>query len=147
MRKNPDRVGIPKVGAIGGLAIAALVAGRCFKLVESILLPAHAQATRVEAPKATSTGRTPQFSDARLKRDVARVGKLDNRIALYRFRYLNSSDVYVGVIAQEVLAVAPEAVIIGNDGLMRVDYERLGTRMMTWDEWQKRREKRIRLVT
>jgi hypothetical protein len=52
----------------------------------------------------------------------------------------------VGVIAQEVLAVVPEAVIIGEDGFMRVNYERLGTRMMTWDEWQKQRERRFRLV-
>jgi hypothetical protein len=65
---------------------------------------------------------------------------------LYRFNYLDSSDVYVGVIAQEVLAVVPEAVIIGEDGFMRVNYERLGTRMMTWDEWQKQRERRFRLV-
>jgi hypothetical protein len=81
-----------------------------------------------------------------LKRNVVRVGKLDNRVVLYRFNYLDSSDVYVGVIAQEVLAVVPEAVIIGEDGFMRVNYERLGTRMMTWDEWQKQRERRFRLV-
>jgi hypothetical protein len=81
-----------------------------------------------------------------LKRNVVRVGKLDNRVVLYRFNYLDSSDVYVGVIAQEVLALVPEAVIIGEDGFMRVNYERLGTRMMTWDEWQKQRERRFRLV-
>ena len=147
MLQNPDRTGILKVGAIGGLATTALIAGKWFKpVVQSILIPAHAQASRVGAPTTTSTGRTPQFSDARLKRNVVRVGKLDNRVVLYRFNYLDSSDVYVGVIAQEVLAVVPEAVIIGEDGFMRVNYERLGTRMMTWDEWQKQRERRFRLV-
>ena len=38
-------------------------------------------------------------------------------------------------MAQEVLAVDPLAVIIGEDGFFRVDYRRLGLRMMTWDEW------------
>jgi hypothetical protein len=147
MLQNPDRTGIPKFGAIGGLLTAALFAGKWLKLiVQSNLVPAHAQASRVEAPKTTPTGRAQQFSDARLKRNVVRVGKLDNRVVLYRFNYLDSSDVYVGVIAQEVLAVVPQAVIIGEDGFMRVNYERLGTRMMTWDEWQKQRERRFRLV-
>jgi hypothetical protein len=73
-----------------------------------------------------------------LKRDILRVGRLDNGLPLYRFRYLWSDVVYVGVMAQDVLPVMPEAVLVGEDGFMRVDYERLGTRMMTWDEWQRR---------
>jgi hypothetical protein len=147
MLQNPDRTDIPKVGAIGGLVTAALFAGKWFKpIVRSNLIPTPAQGSRVGAPKTTPTGRAHQLSDARLKRNVVRVGKLDNRVVLYRFNYLDSSDVYVGVIAQEVLAVVPEAVIIGEDGFMRVNYERLGTRMMTWDEWQKQRERRFRLV-
>jgi hypothetical protein len=147
MLQNPDRTGIPKVGAIGGLVTAARFAGKWFKpIVRSNLFPTPAQGSRVGAPRTTPTGRAQQLSDARLKRNVVRVGKLDNRVVLYRFNYLDSSDVYVGVIAQEVLAVVPEAVIIGEDGFMRVNYERLGTRMMTWDEWQKQRERRFRLV-
>lgn len=75
-------------------------------------------------------------SDIRLKADVVRVGQLDNGLPLYRFRYLWSSDIYVGVLAQEVLPVVPYAVIVGEDGFMRVNYEMLGTRLMTWEEWQ-----------
>ena len=76
-------------------------------------------------------------SDARLKTDIVRVGQLDTGLALYRFRYLWSNDVYVGVLAQEVLPVVPHAVVVGEDGFMRVNYEMLGARLMTWDEWQK----------
>jgi hypothetical protein len=75
-------------------------------------------------------------SDIRLKADVVRVGQLDNGLPLYRFRYLWSSDTYVGVLAQEVLPVVPYAVIVGEDGFMRVNYDMLGTRLMTWEEWQ-----------
>jgi hypothetical protein len=42
----------------------------------------------------------------------------------------------VGVMAQDVLRQVPEAVITGASGLMRVDYARLGTRMMSWAEWE-----------
>jgi hypothetical protein len=76
-------------------------------------------------------------SDIRLKTDVVRVGQLDNGLPLYRFRYLWSSDIYVGVLAQEVLPVVPYAVIVGEDGFMRVNYDMLGIRLMTWEEWQK----------
>jgi hypothetical protein len=39
-------------------------------------------------------------------------------------------------MAQDVLPLVPEAVITDASGFMRVDYSRLGTRMMTLAEWQ-----------
>src|SRR5262249_20990040 len=65
-------------------------------------------------------------SDIRLKRDVARVGQLDNGIGLYRFKYLWGERDYVGVMAQEVATVVPDAVVQGADGYLQVDYARLG---------------------
>ena len=73
-------------------------------------------------------------SDIRLKRDIAQVGE-HNGINLYRFRYLWSDTTYVGVMAQEVTAVKPDAVSRGADGYLRVDYGRLGLRLQTWDQW------------
>jgi Chaperone of endosialidase len=75
------------------------------------------------------------ISDIRLKRDIARVGELDSGIDLYRYRYLWSDTIYVGVMAQEVATVKPEAVLRGADGYLRVDYARLGLRLQTWDQW------------
>ena len=74
-------------------------------------------------------------SDIRLKRDIVQVGHLANGLRLYRFRYVWSSTLYVGVIAQEVRELVPAAVTRGRDGYLRVDYRRLGLRMQTWDEW------------
>jgi endosialidase-like protein len=76
-----------------------------------------------------------QASDIRLKRDITQVGELDGGINLYRYRYLWSETIYVGVMAQEVAAVKPEAVLRGADGYLRVDYARLGLRLQTWDQW------------
>jgi hypothetical protein len=76
-------------------------------------------------------------SDARLKRDIVLVARLDDGLGVYRYRYLWSDTVYVGVMAQEVALLHPEAVVKDAlDDYMRVDYRRLGLRLMTWQEWQ-----------
>jgi Chaperone of endosialidase len=75
-------------------------------------------------------------SDIRLKRDIHPIGRTDRGLTLYRFRYLWSEEEMVGVMAQEVLETAPEAVVTGADGYFRVDYGRLGLSMKTLAEWQ-----------
>ncbi len=78
-----------------------------------------------------------RFSDARLKRDIVKVSELANGLSLYRYRYIWSDRVYVGVLAHEVLEVLPEAVATDEHGFMRVDYDQLGIRPVTFDEWTK----------
>ena len=65
-------------------------------------------------------------SDIELKHDVVLLGHLANGLGYYRFSYLGSSKPYVGVIAQEVQSLMPEAVTRGRDGYLRVYYEQLG---------------------
>ena len=75
-------------------------------------------------------------SDVRLKRDITLVGRLKNALGLYRYRYLSSDTVYVGVMAQEVAQIHPEAIIRSAfDHYLRVDYSRLGLKLMTLPEW------------
>jgi opacity protein-like surface antigen len=74
-------------------------------------------------------------SDVRLKRDIALLGRLDDGLGLYSYRYLWSDTVYVGVMAQEVAAAMPDAVVTGEDGYLRVDYGKLGLRLRTLAEW------------
>ena len=72
-------------------------------------------------------------SDRRVIFDVAEVGKLENGINVYSFKYLWEDKVRVGVIAQE-LAERPDtkaAVLTLANGLLGVDYEALGLRMAT----------------
>ncbi len=85
--------------------------------------------------RAQAQGYTIAASDIRLKRDIALLSRLDNGLGLYRYRYLWSDQVYVGDMAHEVEKVMPEAVARGADGYLRVDYQRLGLRLMTWHEW------------
>ena len=74
-------------------------------------------------------------SDIRLKRGVVLLAVLDSGIQLYRYSYLWSDQVYVGVMAQDVLEVTPDAVVRGADGFLHVDYQRLGLKLQTWEEW------------
>ena len=74
-------------------------------------------------------------SDIALKHDVVLLGHLANGLGYYRFSYLGSSKPYVGVIAQEVQNLVPEAVTRGRDGYLRVYYEQLGLKFRTYSDW------------
>ena len=74
-------------------------------------------------------------SDIALKHDITLLGQLDNGLGLYRFSYNGSDKAYVGVMAQEVQTVRPDAVVRGNDGYLRVFYDRLGLEFMTYKQW------------
>lgn len=63
-------------------------------------------------------------SDRRLKRDVVKLGEWGG-LGVYAYRYLWSPLRHVGVMAQEVLKVKPEAVIHHPAGFLMVDYGRL----------------------
>ena len=75
------------------------------------------------------------MSDIRAKHDIVLLGHLDNGLGFYRFSYNGSDNAYVGVMAQEVQTVMPDAVVRGSDGYLRVYYDRLGLRMQTWESW------------
>src|SRR4029078_5113837 len=74
-------------------------------------------------------------SDIALKHDVVLLGHLANGLGYYRFSYLGSSKVYVGVMAQGVQGVMPAAVTRGSDGYLRVYYEKLGLTFRTYHDW------------
>lgn len=74
-------------------------------------------------------------SDIGLKHDVVLLGHLASGLGYYRFSYIGSDKAYVGVIAQEVEEVKPEAVTRGADGYLRVYYEKLGLKFRTYRDW------------
>ena len=46
-----------------------------------------------------------------------------------------ATSAYVGVMAQEVQTIMPEAVVRGRDGYLRVFYDKLGLKFQTYDRW------------
>ena len=74
-------------------------------------------------------------SDIRLKHDITLLGRLDNGLGFYRFVYDGEEKAHVGVMAQEVRTVVPEAVVRGHDGYFRVLYDKLGLQFQTYEQW------------
>lgn len=77
-------------------------------------------------PSGRVSGPPVPVSDIRLKEDVAVVGSTVHGLSLYTFRYRGQPELYEGVMAQDVIKVRPDAVLVGSDGFYRVDYARLG---------------------
>jgi hypothetical protein len=67
-----------------------------------------------------------KYSDIRLKKNIKKIGKLRDGINIYSFDYINRKDLpkgeQIGVMAQEVEKVIPEAVITMADGYKAVNY-------------------------
>jgi hypothetical protein len=64
------------------------------------------------------------FSDRRLKTDVSFLGMFRD-LPIYAWRYIWGGPMQVGVMAQEMIAIRPEAVVVTPSGYLAVDYGRL----------------------
>lgn len=65
-------------------------------------------------------------SDRRLKKNINRVGTHPLGIGVYEFEYVWGGGTQVGVMADEVETVMPEAVVTGSTGYKLVNYSMLG---------------------
>lgn len=66
------------------------------------------------------------ISDARCKRDVVRIGTLPCGVGLYEYSHTGFTTRWRGVIAQDVVAKRPDAVIADPSGYLVVNYAQLG---------------------
>jgi hypothetical protein len=69
------------------------------------------------------------LSDVRAKENVRELATLNNGLKLYSFSYKMGGPPQIGLMAQEVEGVYPEAVWTGEDGLKRINYEIVATRL------------------
>jgi hypothetical protein len=65
------------------------------------------------------------LSDRRVKRDIVPLGSEIGGVPAYAYRYLWSDEIHVGVMADEVARLRPEALGPVLDGMATVDYGRL----------------------
>jgi hypothetical protein len=79
------------------------------------------------------------ISDRRSKSAIMHLATMPNGIRIYSFRYLWSEQVYVGVMAQDLIhhPVFGAAIKLAADGFYRVNYALLGLRMVTIEEWKR----------
>lgn len=71
---------------------------------------------------AGSLGGAAIMSDRRLKTEIKRVGTLDNGLSVYSYRYKAGGATHLGLMADEVEKLHPEAVVEGHNGFKAVRY-------------------------
>jgi len=74
-----------------------------------------------------TTKTTTTTSDRRLKTDIQTIGVLGDGLKVYSYRYKSGGPVHIGVMADEVAVLRPQAYIKGGagDGFDAVDYSKL----------------------
>jgi len=65
------------------------------------------------------------MSDSRLKKDIKKIGESIDGHNIYKFKYLDEENEYIGVMAEEVYAKKPEAVGRMPNGYFGVDYNQI----------------------
>jgi hypothetical protein len=68
-------------------------------------------------------------SDRRLKTDAVWVGMTKDAIPVWRYRYKRTPQVFEGVMAQDVALRRPDALVTRSNGMLAVNYTRLGFEM------------------
>ncbi len=116
---NPTFVSTPQT-SVGGVDYSGLVNNQYNQEV------ARSNATMGGLFGLLGTGLTAgiKYSDRRLKENIRRVGWLDNGLAVYAYNLIGSPVVELGVMADEVEAIHPEAVYVQPSGIKMVDYHR-----------------------
>ena len=64
-------------------------------------------------------------SDRRLKTDIKKIGTSIKGYNIYRYKYLDQSEEYIGAMADEVFKKNPKAVYRMDNGYMGVDYSKI----------------------
>lgn len=75
--------------------------------------------------RASMSGPAPTPSDRRLKTDIRRVGATDGGLPIYAYRYKAGGPATMGVMAQDVAKVNPDAVEHIGGGFLGVDYRQV----------------------
>lgn len=82
--------------------------------------------------KAGSAAIAGMFSDTRLKTNITKIGSLTNGLGLYEWDWNDEglrvgagSHPTTGVLAQEALKIAPDAVSVGTHGYYMIDYSKV----------------------
>ncbi len=68
------------------------------------------------------------MSDRRVKKDIKKVGETRDGLAVYTYKFKGHPTTEMGVMAQDVEKVKPDAVKVLPSGIKVVDYSKIGHR-------------------
>ncbi len=133
-RRRQEEPGIPPEAIIQGIGMGLTIGGALGGLGGGGG-GGHRTPSHSDSPGGGGCSGGSCYSDIRVKHDVFQLARTDTGLGVYRYRYNWSEQLYVGVMAQEVEKIVPAAVTHGADGYLRVNYELIGLKLMTWDDW------------
>ncbi len=116
---NPNFVSTPQTG-VGGVDYTGLVNNQYNQQVAQ----SNAMAGGLFGLLGSGLTAGIKYSDRRLKENVRRVGWLDNGLPVYSYNLIGSPVFELGVMADEVETIHPEAVHTQPNGIKMVDYQR-----------------------
>lgn len=122
-RNINQRFNMVGVGQSASNNIADLLTQKGNAEASGVVGAANARAQGIQSAIQLGTSAAMMISDRRFKRDIERIGKLDNGLPVYKFKYKYGEETHVGVMADEVEKVIPDAVIERN-GIKFVNYEK-----------------------
>lgn len=65
-----------------------------------------------------------KFSDRRLKKNIKKIGKTNDGLPIYSYKYRSGGPTELGLMAQDVAKKKPEAVAVTPSGYLAVDYSK-----------------------
>lgn len=107
--------------------------GQGFKSIAGVTAPSQQQsmASQLGSLALGAASAWKVFSDIRMKENVSKIGETGSGLGVYSFEYkpefkdIAGHGSFVGVMAQEVEQVIPEAVSVADNGYMMVDYSKV----------------------
>jgi hypothetical protein len=115
--------GVAAADASGGLGLATELGGAATLDSTGAVVGADAGAKAAGgAETAAKAAPAIAASDRRLKTDIRKLGELDNGLPFYSFKYIWADKSRIGLMADEVEKVHPDAVVTGPLGFKLVNY-------------------------
>lgn len=118
------------IGAVGSMALGGMGGGLGGSIGSMIggAVPGAVGPSSVGGAPVQNSLFSSVFSDERLKEDIEPVGELHDGQPVYKYRYIGSPIWQIGLMAQDVEKVTPEAVTKHPSGFKMVDYRKATSR-------------------
>jgi hypothetical protein len=115
---QPNFATSPNIDGIQGTDVASIISN-----TDNANLASWGQSQAATGSALGALGGLFALSDERAKENIVQIGKTDAGLGIYSYRYKGSPRTEIGLLAQEVQKLRPDAVALRPDGFLAVNYE------------------------
>jgi hypothetical protein len=121
--QNPQLINTPQTG-VGGTDVAGITQNAYGQQMNSYNQQQQRNQQMMGGLFGLGANAMMAFSDKRLKKDISKVGTANNGLPIYSYKYKAGGPQQLGLMAQDVEKVNPEAVGTHESGFKMVDYSK-----------------------